>query len=272
MLMLKVIFLYLCGVKLIQLKKIKVGIVNYLNTKPLLYGIEHSPVINEIEAVPEYPANIARMLLDDTIDMGLVPVAVIPRMKEYHINTNYCIGCTQPVASVCLFSDVPVHEITEVLLDYQSRTSVTLARILMRDYWKIDPVVTDTKDDYRSRIQGTTAGVVIGDRALEQRKHSKYIYDLGEAWMAFTGLPFVFAAWVSNKPLPEEFVKAFDAANEEGLKHIDTVVAQNPYEHYDLHEYYTKNISYRLDEAKRAGLAKFLQLIGTLAPANAVGR
>ncbi|HVK48226.1 MAG TPA: MqnA/MqnD/SBP family protein, partial [Pseudobacter sp.] len=70
------------------MKKIKVGIVNYLNTKPLLYGIEHSQVINEIEAVPEYPANIARMLLDDSIDMGLVPVAVIPRMKEYYINTG----------------------------------------------------------------------------------------------------------------------------------------------------------------------------------------
>ena len=266
MLMLKWIFLYLCAVKLNQLKKIKVGIVNYLNTKPLLYGIEHSPVINAIEPVPEYPANIARMLLEDTIDMGLVPVAVIPKMKEYFINTNYCIGCTQPVASVCLFSDVPVEEISEVLLDYQSRTSVTLARILMRDHWKIDPVLTDTKDDYRSRITGTTAGVVIGDRALEQRKKSKYIYDLGEAWMAHTGLPFVFAAWVSNKPLPEDFVQAFDAANADGLKHIDDVVAANPYNTYDLHEYYTKNISYVLDEPKRKGLAKFLELIGTLNP------
>ena len=266
MLMLKWIFLYLCAVKLIQLKKIKVGIVNYLNTKPLLYGIEHSPVIDAIEPVPEYPANIARMLLEDEIDMGLVPVAVIPRMKEYYINTNYCIGCTQPVASVCLFSDVPVQEIKEVLLDYQSRTSVTLARILMRDYWKIDPVITDTKDDYRSRISGATAGVVIGDRALEQRHKSKYIYDLGEAWIAHTGLPFVFAAWVSNKPLPEDFVKAFDAANAEGLKHIDEVVAANPYPTYDLHEYYTKNISYHLDVAKRKGLTKFLELIGTLNP------
>lgn len=261
MLMLKVIFLYLCGVKLNQLKKIKVGIVNYLNTKPLLYGIEHSPVYKDIDPVPEYPANIARMLLEDTIDMGLVPVAVIPKMKEYFINTNYCIGCTQPVASVCLFSDVPVEEIGEVLLDYQSRTSVTLARILMRDHWKIDPVITDTKDDYRSRITGTTAGVVIGDRALEQRHKSKYIYDLGEAWIAHTGLPFVFAAWVSNKPLPEDFVKAFDEANKEGLNHISEVVAANPYSTYDLHEYYTKNISYELDTEKQKGLEKFLSLL-----------
>jgi len=264
--MLKVIFLYLCRVKLNQLKKIKVGIVNYLNTKPLLYGIEHSSIFSAIEPVPDYPANIAKMLLEDTIDMGLVPVAVIPRMKEYYLNTNYCIGCTSPVASVCLFSDVPVHEITEVLLDYQSRTSVTLARILMRDYWKIDPEITDTKDDYRSRISGTTAGVVIGDRALEQRKRSRYIYDLGEAWIAHTGLPFVFAAWVSNKKLPEDFVIAFDEANRSGLQHITEVVEENPYDVYDLHEYYTKNISYELDEQKKKGLEKFLSLIGTLAP------
>ncbi len=159
--------------------------MNYLNTKPLLFGIEHSPVIDAIEPVPEYPANIACVCswMIPSI-WGLVPVAVIPKMKEYYINTQYCIGCTQAVASVCLFSDVPVQEIEEVLLDYQSRTSVTLARILMRDHWKIDPVITDTKDDYRSRITGTTAGIVIGDRALEQRHKSKYIYDLGEALIA----------------------------------------------------------------------------------------
>jgi chorismate dehydratase len=72
------------------------------------------------------------------------------------------------VASVCIFSEVPIHEIKEVLLDYQSRTSVRLARILLKEFWNVDPILTDAKEDFREHISGTTAGVVIGDRALEQ--------------------------------------------------------------------------------------------------------
>jgi chorismate dehydratase len=245
------------------LEKIKVGIVNYLNTKPLVYGIQHSPVSDGLILIEDYPANIARLLLEGSIDVGLVPVAVIPHLRQYHIVTDYCIGCTGPVASVALFSEVPVNRIEQVLLDYQSRTSVALAKILMRDYWQIQPTLTDTKSDYRSKINGTTAGLVIGDRALEQRKASPYIYDLGEAWKDFTGLPFVFAAWVSNKPLSADFVSEFNAANKLGLENIETVVAENPYPIFDLHSYYTEHISYELTEDKRKGLEKFLSLLNS---------
>ena len=241
--------------------KIKVGIVNYLNTRPLLYGIEHSAVKDLLILVEDYPSNIARLLLEGAIDVGLVPVAVIPHLPSYHIITDYCIGCTGPVASVALFSEVPVNRIETVLLDYQSRTSVALAKILLRDYWKIQPKLEATKADFRSAIKGTTAGIVIGDRALEQRKTAQHIFDLGEAWKAHTGLPFVFAAWVSNKPLPPDFINAFNAANKWGLQHIDQVVAENPYPVFDLHRYYTEYISYELTAEKRKGLEQFLSLL-----------
>lgn len=104
--------------------KIKVGAVSYLNTKPLIYGFEKGMMKDEVELVIDYPGKIAQALLDDTIDVGLVPVAIIPRMKECHIVSDYCIGANGPVASVCLFSEVPLEKITTVLLDYQSRTSV----------------------------------------------------------------------------------------------------------------------------------------------------
>src|SRR5439155_1001911 len=83
---------------------------------------------------------------------------------------------------------------------------------------------------------GTTAGVVIGDRALEQRLTSPYIYDLAEAWRNFTGLPFVFAAWIANKELPESFCKLFNEANAIGLNELDKVVAENPYNTYYLNK------------------------------------
>jgi chorismate dehydratase len=239
----------------------RVGAVSYLNTKPLLYGIERARVRKDIELVIDYPARIAAMLLNDEIDIGLVPVAVIPLMKEFHLNGNFCIGSNGNVASVCLFSQSPIEKVEKVLLDYQSRTSIQLAKILLKEYWKINPELIDAGEDFRDHIRGTTAGVVIGDRALEQRRHSPYIYDLAEAWKGLTGLPFVFAAWISNKSLDPVFLKEFDEANWQGILHIDDVIAENPYPHFNLHDYFTRHLDFRLDEPKRLGLEKFLDFL-----------
>ena len=211
--------------------------------------------------VEDYPARIAQMLLNNEIDVGLVPVAIIPKMQEHFIVTDYCIGAEGAVGSVCLFSEVPLERVEKVLLDYQSRTSVALARVLIKHYWKITPVLEDAKEDFREYIKGTTAAVVIGDRAFEQRRQSTYMYDLAAAWKAFTGLPFVFAAWIANKKLPKEFIEEFNQANKIGLLSIDKVVAENPYPLYDLDYYYHHNISYHLTADKRKGLDKFLSLL-----------
>jgi chorismate dehydratase len=240
-----------------------VGAVSYLNTKPLIYGFQQGKMKDDIELTFDYPAKIAAALLKNEIDIGLVPVAIIPEMEEYHIIGDYCISSEGEVASVCLFSEVPLQEIETVLLDYQSRTSVMLAQVLMKEYWKIAPIIKNATHDFRSEIKGKTAAIVIGDRALEQRKISKYQYDLGLAWKEYTGLPFVFAAWVSNKPLDAEFITAFDKANEEGLNNIDTVVALNPYPVFDLKKYYTDHIKFKLNSAKRAAIALFLSKLKT---------
>lgn len=248
--------------KLIDLKKIKVGAVSYLNTKPLLFGIRNHEVFEQIELIEDYPSNIAQFLLDDKIDLGLIPVAAIPQLPEHYIITDYCIGANGVVASVCLFSEVPVDEVERVYLDYQSKTSVNLARILLKNYWKKEVVLIDTTgEDFRSRITGNSAGVIIGDRALEQRTKSKYSYDLAEAWKSYTGLPFVFAAWVANKKLPIEFVDDFNNANAFGLQHLNQVIAETNYSFFDLKSYYSKFISYDLDEEKRKGLDLFLSLL-----------
>jgi chorismate dehydratase len=217
-------------------------------------------VAQRISLVEDYPARIAQMLINDEVDLALIPVAAIPRLPEAYIVSDYCIGAEGPVASVCIFSEVPMEKITDIYLDYQSRTSVNLARILLREYWKKEVHFIDASgEDYRQKIKGTTAGVVIGDRALEQRLHSTYIYDLAEEWGAFTGLPFVFAAWVANKPLPEDFEKAFNEANAQGLMHVEEVIAEQNFTVYDLRTYYLQNISYQLTDPKREGLALFLE-------------
>jgi len=243
-------------------RKIRVGAVSYLNTKPLIYGFEKGEMKDEVDLVVAYPSKIAMMLANDEIDVGLVPVAIIPKLKEHYIISDYCIGSEGEVGSVCLFSEVPLEKIENVLLDYQSMTSVELLKILIKQYWKIDPVFISTSEDYRKDIKGTTAGLVIGDRALEQRKNSKYIYDLGSEWQKFTGLPFVFAAWVSNKKLDASFSDSFNKANALGLQQLDKVINENPYEFFDLKKYYTNYINYSLTDKARKGLELFLAKIG----------
>lgn len=244
------------------MEKIKVGAVSYLNTKPLLYGIKRSGVLmQQVELIEEYPSKIADMLVEGSIDVGLVPVAIIPKLKEWHILPGYCIGAEGDVASVCLFSEVPLEQVDKILLDYQSRTSVNLCKVLLKHYWKKEMKLEDGGKDFREHIKGTTAGVVIGDRALEQRKISPYIYDLAGTWKKMTGLPFVFAAWIANKKLPDEFITLFTGANADGLNNLDAVIAENPYNIYNLETYYTKNISYTLTQEKMEGLKKFLALL-----------
>lgn len=234
------------------------GAVNYLNTKPLIYGFNNGEMKDEIDLVVDHPAHIAEMLKNDQIDVGLVPVAIIPELKEHYIISDYCIGADGEVASVCLFSEVPLKKIETVLLDYQSRTSVELLKILMKEYWKIDPVAESTSSDYSKNIKGTKAGLIIGDRALEQRNISAYKYDLGMEWKKFTGLPFVFAAWISNKKLSSNFIDSFNKANKTGLQHIEKVVAENPFSFFDLTKYYTSYIKYSLDENAKKGLSAFI--------------
>ncbi|MDP4263901.1 MAG: menaquinone biosynthesis protein [Bacteroidota bacterium] len=244
-------------------RKIKVGVVNYLNTKPLLYGLQLPPINEKIELVAAYPARLAELLAKNEIDLGLIPVAVIPELPSWHIVGDYCIGAEGEIASVCLFSEVSMDKIQKVYLDYQSRSSVALLKWLMKEYWGIDPEIIQAGDEsYRREIKGTTAGLVIGDRALEQRKISTFIYDLGSEWRAITGLPFVFAAWVSTKKLPDDFISLFNEANGLGLLHIDEIVAEAAFDIYDLKKYYTLHLSYRLDERKRQGMERFLQIIG----------
>jgi chorismate dehydratase len=168
------------------------------------------------------------------------------------------------VASVCLFSDVQLGEIEKILLDYQSKTSVALCRVLLKHHWKRDIALEDARPDFTKEIRGKTAGVLIGDRALQQRKISKHIYDLAGNWKQMTGLPFVFAAWIANKKLPEDFLLMFNQKNAEGVNNITEVLKNTQCSFYDLQTYYTKNISYNLTPEKREGMNLFLSLMQQL--------
>jgi chorismate dehydratase len=240
-------------------RKIRVGAVSYLNTKPFIYGLEHGPAKDQIELVVDYPSRLVNMLKTGQIDIGLVPVGALPGLGDYHIVSDYCIGTEGEVASVAVFSEVPMEEIETVYLDYQSRTSVLLCRLLFEKYWKKTVCFKEAGDEsYLEQIKGKTAGLIIGDRALMNRSRFQYIYDLGAAWNEMTGLPFIFAVWVSTFELDESFVKDFSEGLKFGVSNFEPVIAENSKNGYDIRKYYTSNISYRLNENMKKSFIHFL--------------
>jgi chorismate dehydratase len=247
---------------------IKISAVSYLNTLPFAYGIEKSDYIKNNSLINrDIPSECARKLKEYEVDLGLVPVAVIPEIETPFVISDFCIGAVGKVHSVNLYSHSPIDEIDEIVLDYQSKTSVNLCKVLCKYHWRISPKFIQGAEGYEQQIQPNQAAVIIGDRTFKIGDKFPFVYDLSEEWYLMTRLPFVFAAWVSNKPLPEEYISAFNSAAAFGLEHIrEAILFGNisiisPEEQY---VYLTKSISYSLDEQKRKGLAHFLTLLKTV--------
>jgi chorismate dehydratase len=238
----------------------RISAVSYLNTKPFIYGLYRSPLADLIQLSLDIPAVCAQKLSDGRTDLALAPVAVIPDLDNVHLISDYCIGANGPVRTVCLFSEVPLEAITHIYLDFHSRTSVALVQVLCREYWQIAPVFLPASEGFESRIAGTTAGVIIGDRAFGYHDRFAYVYDLSEAWTEWTGLPFVFAAWMSTRPLPQEFLHPFNDALRAGIEHIPELIQILPTMpvEVDLPAYFRQNIIYTFDAPQKAALERFL--------------
>ena len=187
---------------------LKISAVSYLNTVPFIHGLKQSVLIHSIGLQLDYPSICADKLINGIVDLALVPVAVIPKLLQAHIISDYCIGANGAVDTVCLYSDVPITEIESIALDYQSRTSVALLKILLKEYWQLNPELKKADVGFEENIKGKHAALVIGDRAFALNDKHAYIYDLSAIWKEMTGLPFVFAAWVANKKLPQDFIIA----------------------------------------------------------------
>jgi chorismate dehydratase len=236
--------------------------VSYLNTKPFIYGLFRSTLAEDITLSLDIPAVCAQKLLHGEADLALTPVAIIPELPQAHIVSDFCIGSEGPVRTVCLFAERPLPQIKRILLDHHSRSSVMLTRLLCAEHWRVQPEFVPAQPGFEADIGGDTAALVIGDRAIGLEQKYPFVYDLGEAWTAWTGLPFVFAAWVSTRPLPTDFTQRFNAALADGLRHLPELSKIiPPLPGFDLERYYRENISYGLDERKMIALQRFLRYL-----------
>jgi chorismate dehydratase len=246
-------------------EKIKISAVSYTNTKPFLYGLQHADVIDSIDLSLDMPSDCAQKLIDNVVDIGLIPVAATLSMPHWEIISAYCIGAVGAVNSVFIFSNFDIKDIKTVQLDPQSRSSNNLARVLLKNFWQIQPELIKDAADYTTAADAHTAFVQIGDRTFGKKEQYPFVYDLAEEWQKFTGLPFVFAAWIANKPIPADFIQQFDKALKYGLDHRKELLKDLPqHPDFDLEDYLMNKLDFDLTEDKKKALYLFLDYIKAL--------
>ena len=242
----------------------KLSAVSYLNTIPFIHGIKFSNISDFIDLQLDYPSVCAQKLINNEVDIALVPVVVLKDNPQFNIISDYCIGSNGKVDTVCLYSDVPLKEIKEIYLDYQSRTSIELLKVLCKEHWNISPKFRNSPEGFENKIERETAALIIGDRAFSANGKYKFVYDLSESWKEMTGLSFVFACWISNKNIEENFTSEFNKSLKMGVENIEEAIKKESdnYPHCkNPKEYLNNKISYLLDENKRKGMELFLDKI-----------
>jgi chorismate dehydratase len=246
--------------------KIRISAVKYANTYPFIYGLTEEGFSGRIMLETDHPADCATKLINGNVDIGLVPVAIIPLLREHYIISDYCIGANGNVRTVMLLSNSNFNDLDSIYLDYRSRSSVNLTKILAKNSWKKDFRWINTSEGFDfTAISKNEAAVLIGDQCFEYENSFKYKTDLAMEWKKFTGLPFVFACWIANRRIEKGFLEDFNSALRIGVENIDDVVDKfgntGPIRGSDLKSYLTENIDFHLDDEKRKGMDLFLKLL-----------
>lgn len=254
----------------------RVGAVSYLNTRPLVRGLEARPDLFAMRF--DVPSLCASLLHGRQVDLGLIP-AVEYLAGDYAIVPGAAIGADGPVRSVAVFSKVPVERIRTLALDTSSRTSAALTRILCARHWEIAPVFTPAAPDVVAMLEGNDAALVIGDPALEIDAAGLGVLklDLGDAWRAMTGGPFVYAIWAGRDgALDHEQVSALQEARARGEREVAAIAreaaAGNPAAEQRALGYLRDTLKYGLGDRELAALEQFHVFAVAMGLAPAVRR
>ena len=254
--------------------KTRIGAVRYLNTKPLIFRLaDFAP---QAELVLDVPSRLADGLAEGMLDVALIPSIEYLHDPTYTIVSDACIACRGPVLSVKLFSRVPVAEIRTLALDEGSRTSIALARILLKERFDLEPELLPLAIGAAVSEVESDAVLVIGDRAM----HSPggpfaEVWDLGDEWCRWTGLPFVFAMWVARPGFDaSELAASLSAARDLGLANLDVIAASEAaplgLSRPQCVSYLRDNLYFYLGDRERQGLERFRDLAEKLVDKNAL--
>jgi chorismate dehydratase len=251
-----------------------VSAVSYLNTWPLIWGFLHGPQRGLFDFRFDLPAACAAAIVDGSADIGLAPCAELDR-ADLAFFSDVGIACEGAVRSILLVSRCEFGDIRTLAVDYGSRTSVALARILLAARYDCRPRVVARPPRLDEMLAEYDAALVIGDAALklDPAKLPFRTLDLGAEWVGWTGLPMVFAVWAGHKErLTEEAREAFLESWKWGLNRtgemVDLAVKQRGFERELARDYLTRRIAYRLTARHLEGLERFRALARKLEPAS----
>ena len=237
------------------LRGLRVGCVQYLNSKPLICGYD-GPVVFD------HPSGLAADLVEGKLDVALVPIFEALRHPSYGLADGVAIASDGPVFSVFLAHQCPIEEIESIAIDPASLTSVNALQVILAEYYGIRPLLREFAD----YPQKTSAVLLIGNQAIAFRERdagATQILDLGAEWKLRTGLPFVYAAWLIRADLPEVQAVAEElrALKDYGIAHLGEVIAGDDHPSDFSRRYLTDHIRFDLGPREKAGLEKFRQLL-----------
>lgn len=236
----------------------RIGLINYLNALPLTYNLEKQDFIGNHTLIKGTPSELYRQLYTSSLDIALVSSATLNDLPNAQIISRYGIAAHGRVQSVGIFAHQPLESLSAIYSDPQSKTSVLLLQILLKQYWQY---AIPLKTPKNTPLETREGQLIIGDKALLAHKQYPYYYDLSEAWYAYTRLPFVFGVWMSAQSIDPAFIRALEQFQTRNLNcHMATIIARNEHPDYDLNQYYTEHIHYHLDADKQKGLDLFLSL------------
>jgi len=282
---------------------VRISIVEYLNTAPLVRGFTHGPLRGKYELSFTVPSQCAEQLRSGAVDVAIIPAIEYQRIPDLVILPNLSITSKKSVRSLLLVSKKPIQEVARIALDRSSRSTQALTRILCEELWHIKPEFFEAAPDLPAMLQHADAALLIGDPALRlaiacapgarrddqgdlvspaslaglSGNGSLYIYDIVEKWRAMTNLPAVLAVWAARREVvTQQLVHDFQDSLAFGLEHVDAIASEAAVEMNlpaaDLRRYLLENIDYHLDEENLRGLTRYYEFAAELGLISEVRR
>ncbi len=273
--------------------KLRISIVQYLNTAPLVWGFTHGPLAGKYDLSFTVPSQCAEALRAGAADIAIIPAIEYQRINGLAILPDVAIASKTQVRSLLLVAKKPVTEVRSIALDSSSRSTQALTRILCADHWRIAPQFSEAAPELQAMLQNADAALLIGDTALRlaitveaaarrdagrvllcrptaaglagagvENSPDLHIYDMVEEWRSSTGLPAVLALWAARDGVVnEEVLQDFAASRDFGLAHLarisEVAATELKLPAIALSAYLRRNIDYSLDEQNRCGLEHF---------------
>lgn len=248
--------------------KLSVGIVNYLNSKPLAWAFLQGRNGDRFEASFLPPARVAELLARGELDIGLIPAIEVQRIPGLRVLPGLCVSAIEEVRSVLLVHEVPIEQVRRVALDTNSRTSAALVQILLADRYGLKPELVRAEPEVEKMLETADAALVIGDPALKVDRERYRILDLAAEWKALTGKPMVFAVWAvapgvqsASQESGASLATYFEQSLRDGRAAMDELVEQSAttmsLDPEEVRVYLTENLSFDLGEEALAGLTEY---------------